>query len=93
MRPTRLVSAYGLPAVSGFFVPGWWSMPPRPGIEPGDLVTPAQAGALLGIPASTVRTWIQRYQVERIGMVGRWPVYDYREIAVIEARKSARQAA
>lgn len=61
-------------------------MPPLRGIEPDDLVTPTQAADLLGVPASTVRTWIQRYGIERLGFIGRWPVYDYREIAAIEAR-------
>jgi len=61
-------------------------MPPRPGIEPEDIVTPSQAAKLLGdIPASTVRTWIQRYGIEPLGKIGRWNVYDYREFAAIEA--------
>jgi DNA-binding transcriptional MerR regulator len=60
-------------------------MPPRPGIEPEDIVTPSQAARLLGVPASTVRTWIERYGVESLGKIGRWNVYDFREIAAIEA--------
>lgn len=64
-------------------------MPPRPGIEPGDIVTPAQAAAHLKVPASTVRTWIERYGIRPLGKIGRWNVYDYREIAAIEARRAA----
>ena len=55
-------------------------------MEPDDLVTPGQAAELLGVPANRVRVWIWRYQIEPLGRVGRWNVYDYREIAAIEAR-------
>jgi hypothetical protein len=68
-------------------------MAPRPGIEPGDIVTPTQAARLLGIPAETVRTWIHRYGIRPLGKIGRWNVYDFREIAAIEAPKSDREAA
>lgn len=68
-------------------------MPPRPGIEPGDLVTPRQAAELLDIPVGTVSSWINRYGIEPIGRLGRWNVYDYREIAVIDARKRRQEAA
>ena len=72
-------------------------MPPRPTLEPDDLVTPARAGLLLGIPASTVRTWIERYGIEQLGALGRWPAYDYNEIAAVDAalrrKREARQAA
>lgn len=69
-------------------------MPPRPGIEPDDVVTPAQAAQLLGVPAGTVRVWIHRYGVEPLAGKPegcRWNVYDFREIAAIEAalRRSA----
>jgi transposase-like protein len=60
-------------------------MPPRATLEAEDLVTPTQAARLLGVPASTVRTWIERHRVERLGWSGRWPVYDYNELAAIEA--------
>jgi hypothetical protein len=33
-----------------------------------------------------VRTWIQRYGVAPLGSLGRWPAYDYRELAAIDAR-------
>ena len=69
-------------------MPGRWSMPPRPGIEPEDIVTPTQAAKHLGVPASTVRTWIERNDVEPLGKIGRWNVYDYREIAAIEAGRA-----
>ena len=68
-------------------------MPPRPGIEPQDVVTPTQAARLLGIPAETVRTWIRRHGIEPLGVIGRWNVYDYREIAAVEAAKSSSAAA
>lgn len=58
---------------------------PRPGIEPEDIVTPSRAARLLDVPASTVRTWIDRYHLESLGKLGRWNAYDFREIAAIEA--------
>ncbi len=61
-------------------------MSPRPALEPDDLVTPARAGSLLGVPPSTVRTWISRYGLEPLGCLGRWPAYDYRDIAAVDAR-------
>ena len=60
--------------------------PPLPGIEPDDLVTPKRAAELLGIPVGTVSSWITRYGIEPLGKAGRWHVYDFREIAAIEAR-------
>jgi hypothetical protein len=72
-------------------------MSPRPTLEPDDLVTPTRAGLLLGVPASTVRTWIERNGIPQLGALGRWPVYDYNEIAAVDARlrrkREARQAA
>lgn len=61
-------------------------MAPRPTLEPDDVMTPSQIGRVLGIPASTVRTWIGRYEVEQLGSLGRWPAYDFNDIAVIYAR-------
>jgi Homeodomain-like domain len=69
------------------------TLPPRATLHPDDLVTPAQAGRILGVPASTVRTWIDRYGLENLGHIGRWPVYDYNEIAVIAARMRRSRAA
>jgi hypothetical protein len=76
---------------------------PRPTLEPDDLVTPAQAGRILGVPASTVRTWIERSEsitgrkIEPLGTLGRWPVYDFNEIAAVDAalrrKREARAAA
>lgn len=72
-------------------------MPPRPDMEPDDLVTPAQAAGLLGVPAGTVRQWIHRYGIEPLGTDGRWPRYDYNDIAAVDARlrreREAREAA
>lgn len=62
-------------------------MPPRVTLEADDLVTPAAAAKLLGVPASTVRTWIQRYRIEQLGTLGRWPAYDYQAIAAVEAAR------
>jgi hypothetical protein len=77
--------ASSLTAGSGFFVPGG-DMPPRPTLEPDDIMTPAQIGRVLGVPASTVSTWIGRYNIESLGKIGRWDVYDYNELAVIEGK-------
>jgi hypothetical protein len=74
-------------------MPGGWSMAPRPGIEPEDVVTPTQAGLLLGVRSGTVRVWIHRYGLESLGKIGRWPVYDFREIAAIEAALRRSEAA
>lgn len=66
-------------------------MPPRPTLEADDLVTPAQAGRLLGVPAGTVRIWIHRSEeilgrkVEPLGRLGRWPAYDYNDLAALDA--------
>ena len=72
-------------------------VPPRLTLEPDDLVTPVQAGRILGVPASTVRTWIDRYGIEPLGTLGRWPAYDYNEIAAVDAalrrKREAREAA
>jgi hypothetical protein len=72
-------------------------MAPRPTIEPDDLVTPAQAARLLGVPAGTVRIWIHRYGIQPLGSLGRWPAYDYNDIAAVDAalrrKREARQAA
>jgi hypothetical protein len=62
------------------------TLPPRPTLEADDLVTPAQAGELLGVPAGTVRQWILRNGIEPLGQLGRWPAYDYNEIAAVDAR-------
>lgn len=61
-------------------------VPPRPGMEPDDLVTPASAASLLGVPLGTVRSWISRYGIEQLGTLGRWPAYDYNAIAAVDAR-------
>lgn len=66
---------------------------PRPTLEPDDLVTPTRAAALLGVEANLVRVWIHRHGLEPLGTVGRWPVYDYNEIAAIDAARRRKQEA
>ena len=91
------VSALSLKAAGGFFVPAGVTMPPRPTLEPDDLVTPARAAALLGVDPNLVRVWIHRHGIEPLGVIGRWPAYDYNEIAAVDAamrrKREARQAA
>jgi len=79
------VSALSLKAAGGFFVSAGVSMPPRLTLEPDDLVTPARAAALLGVEPNLVRVWIHRNGIESLGTIGRWPVYDYNEIAAVDA--------
>lgn len=69
-------------------------MPPRPGLEPDDLVTPTAAAALLRRPASTIRTWIERYGIQPLGRPpgSRWDVYDFRELAAVDARMRRKAA-
>lgn len=78
-------------------MPAEVTLPPRPTLEADDLVTPAEASRLLGVPAGTVRQWILRYGIEQLGALGRWPVYDYNTIAAVDARlrrkREAREAA
>jgi hypothetical protein len=75
------------PAACGFFVcPPGVMMPPRPTLEPDDLVTPTAAAVLLGVPASTVRTWIERNDIRPLGQLGRWPAYDFNDLATVDAR-------
>lgn len=72
-------------------------MPPRRTLEADDLVTPARFGTAVGIPASTVRTWIQRSsgilgrKVEPLGTLGRWPAYDWNDLAALDAEMRRRQ--
>lgn len=68
-------------------------MPPRPGIEPDDVVTPGEAGRRLGVSPRDVSVWIYRYGVEPLGTIGRWKVYDFRDIAAIEAGLRGSKAA
>lgn len=73
------------------------TMPARPTLEPDDLVTPAQAAALLGVDPNLVRVWIHRHGIEPLGTLGRWQVYDFNEIAAVDAalrrKREARAAA
>jgi hypothetical protein len=71
-------------------------MPPRPTLEPDDLVTPTQFARRTGLSASTVRTWIQRSsqmigrKVEPLGPLGRWPAYDWNDLAALEVAARAK---
>jgi hypothetical protein len=84
---------------AGIFASAGVIMPPRATLEPGDLVTPTAFATLTGVPASTVRTWIQRSteilgrKVEPLGTLGRWPAYDYNDLAALEAAMRLRTGA
>ena len=47
-------------------MPEGGAVPPRPTLEPDDLVTPAQAAGLLGVPSGTVRQWILRNEIAAV---------------------------
>ena len=95
--PTSSVTALSRKAAGGFFVLAEVMMPPRPTLEPDDLVTPAQAARILGVALPTVRSWIHRNGIEPLGTLGRWPAYDFNEIAAVDAalrrKREAREAA
>jgi hypothetical protein len=74
-------------AASGPFCFPGVIMPPRPTLHPDDLVTPTRAGQQLGVKPSTVRTWIERYGIEPLGHLGRWPAYDFNDIAAVQAKR------
>jgi hypothetical protein len=94
LTPKFSMPAASREAVAGvLYVPQGVGMPPRPGIEADDLVTPAQAARLLRVPANRVRVWISRYGVEPLGKLGRWNAYDYRELARIDADLRKREPA
>ncbi|MFF5206009.1 MerR family transcriptional regulator [Streptosporangium sp. NPDC000396] len=52
--------------------------------QPHDVVTPTQVAREWGIPAGTVRSWISRAGLEPLGRIGRYNVYDYRQLAELE---------
>ncbi len=95
--PTSSVAALSRKVAGGVFVFPGVTLPPRPTLEPGDLVTPAKAARLLGRPPGTVRSWIHRFGVEQLGTLDGGPAYDYNDIAAVDARmrrkREARQAA
>lgn len=70
-------------------------MPPRPTLEADDLVTPMRAAELLGddVTANLVRVWIHRYGIKPLGKIGRWDVYDYNDIAAVDAARRRKQEA
>lgn len=85
-------------AACGFRVSrGGGVVPPRPTLEAIDLVTPAAFARAARVPASTVRTWIQRAEqiigrkVEPLGDLGRWPAYDWADLAALEAEMNRRK--
>src|SRR6185437_784273 len=98
LRPGRAVAAPGPEGLRGrlSLCPGV-IMPPRATLEPYDLVTPARGAQLLGVDPSTMRTWIQRAEqivgrkVEPLGSLGRWPVYDFNDLAALDAEMRRRQ--
>lgn len=66
-------------------------MPPRPGLEAGDLVTPAQfAEHVPGLNPNTVSQWIRRAEriigrkVEPLGRLGTYRRYDFNDLAALE---------
>jgi hypothetical protein len=73
--------------------------PPREGLDPDDIVTPDEGAALLGIPASTLRTWIQRSpgilgrQVQPLATIGRIRAYDWLDLAALDAEMRRRHRA
>ncbi len=68
-------------------------MPPPSEVPPEEVVTPTQAAERLGVPASTVRSWISRRGIEPLGAIGRYNVYDYRVLARVEAEMRYQPAA
>ena len=69
---------------------------PRQTLEASDLVTPTQFARRCNLSASTVRTWIQRSEqmigrkVEPLGQLGRWPAYDWVDLAALEVAARAK---
>lgn len=53
-------------------------------IDPSEVVTPTQAAARFGVPPGTVRSWISRRKIKPLGQIGRYNVYDYRDLAKVE---------
>ena len=74
-------------------------LPPRATLEPADLVTPTEFAAKAGLSASTVRTWIERAEkiigrkVEPLGNLGRWPAFDWNDLAALERTMRQRRQA
>lgn len=73
-------------------------MPPRPTLEPDDVVTPGRAAVLLQIPVNRLRVWICRSEeilgrkVEPLPVkIGRWPAYDFNDLAALDAEMRRRQ--
>ncbi|WP_433364114.1 MerR family transcriptional regulator [Streptosporangium sp. CA-115845] len=58
-----------------------------PDIDPSEVVTPSQAAERFGVPPGTVRSWISRSDdVRPLGKIGRYNVYDYRDLARLECQ-------
>lgn len=90
---TTLVTAGSRVPQAVIFTCAGVSLPPRVTLEADDLVTPSQAARLLGVPPATVRSWIRRYGIEPLGPLGRWPAYDFNDIAAVQARMRRARAA
>ncbi|MGI5161408.1 hypothetical protein [Microbispora sp. CA-102843] len=58
-------------------------------VQPQDLVTPSQFGAVCGVPAGTVRSWISRKRIQPVGRIGPYNVYDFLELADLEREMRA----
>lgn len=74
------MSTWGHAAFLGVF------MLPSFDIDPSEVVTPTEAAERLDVPASTIRTWISRSDVRPLGKIGRYNVYDYRDLARLECQ-------
>jgi hypothetical protein len=72
-------------------------MPPRRNLDAADLVTPTQFGRQAGIDPNNVRVWIHRSarmigrKVEPLGLLGRWPAYDWNDLAALERASHQKQ--
>lgn len=72
-------------------------MPPRLTLEADDLVTPTAFARAIGAAPGTVRVWIHRSaeilgrKVEPLGTLGRWPAYDWNDLAALDAEMRRRQ--
>ena len=53
-------------------------------MRPQDIVLPSQAADIFGVPAATVRKWIQRKGIQPLGKLGRYNAYDLQALAEVE---------
>ncbi|MFE2106658.1 hypothetical protein ACFXAF_12435 [Kitasatospora sp. NPDC059463] len=65
---------------------------PRTRVPPPGRITRAQLEAL-GVPAETVRTWVHRSRLARVGGSPRYPEYDATQaLALVEAWRPRKPA-